>query len=126
MYSTSISMEFRARHFLPNATLPLERKMHTHSYVMEVTVTGRELDKNGYLLDLDKMETIMKRIVSSLSGHVLNGLPDIVGRTPSIEVLANIIWSRFVKWVDTPRIQSATVRVWEGENASASFSGDVR
>ena len=126
MYSTSTRMEFRARHFLPNASMVQERKMHTHNYAVEISVSGEELDSHGYLMDVDRMEEAAKRIVSSLSGHVINGLPDLGGREPSIEVLANVIWHRFAKYVDTPRVGALRVEVWESESASASYSAAVR
>lgn len=125
MYSTSLRKELIAQHHMPNSS-GREREVHSHRYVVEVTVQGRSLDHSGYLVDIDRMSDVLDNMLKLYSDRTLNDLPDFQEAAPSIENLAFAIWERFVAADGWANVSTVRVTVWENEAASASYEERVR
>jgi 6-pyruvoyltetrahydropterin/6-carboxytetrahydropterin synthase len=124
MYAISLRMDFIAQHMLPNAS-GRERELHSHPYAVEVTVFGEHLDGNGYLVDLGEMDQVMGDIIDDIRDRPLNDLPDLQHLSPSLENFTRMFWHQFVSALDTSRLSSVRVRIWENTNAYACYEGKV-
>src|SRR5918993_508802 len=52
MYTLGIKRNFIARHFLVGGDWGAENLPNSHHYVLELQLTGKELDQHGYLVDI--------------------------------------------------------------------------
>lgn len=117
MYRTGLRRPLSAMHFF-DVPGP-EGKVHSHPFVVELVVAGDELDASGYLVDLDVLAEALGSVLSRLEGRVLNELPELGGRPPSVENLARTIWEMTVGRL--PPAVRLSVTVWEGDDAWASY-----
>lgn len=84
---------FEAAHKLPN--LPEGHKcgrLHGHSYMVEVHVTGPLHSKFGWVKDYADISTCWKKIHDLVDHYYLNDLPGLENSTS--EILAKWIWGR--------------------------------
>jgi len=124
MYVISQSRPFIAQHILPNA-IGREAECHSHPYVVELSLHGERLDENGYLVDLDEINTAMDTLIERFQDRTLNDLPEFEGVNPSLENFCRIFWERYVSMIDTNGLSEVRVRLWENDNAYASFEKKV-
>ncbi len=124
MYRTGLSQGLEARHFLPSAS-PRERVEHSHEYLVEVTVTGDELDGKGYLVDIDRLRSALFPVLDRYRGRCLNELPEFSSAPPSLENLAREIHHRLRGGLHGQE-GAVEVRVWEDREAWASFEGPLK
>ncbi len=117
MYRTGLRRRLSAMHFF-DVPGP-EGETHPHPYLVELLVAGDELDARGYLVDLDAMAAALESAIGLLEGRVLNELPQFSGTPPSVENLARTIWKMAVGRL--PPVEWASVTVWEGDDAWASY-----
>ena len=124
MYSLSMKKELRAEHLLPFAD-GLEEERHEHGYTVEVKLKGEELTDEGYLVDLTVLEDILDDVIGEYQGEFLNDLDGFEGRNPTVENLSRAIWEDIAPSLESENVDSMGVRVWEDENSSGSYQGDV-
>lgn len=85
------SFGFEAAHFLP--TFPEGhkcRRMHGHSFRVEVVVEGEVDPDKGYLVDYGDIKRAIKPIEDRLDHRVLNEIPGL--ENPTSESLAAWVW----------------------------------
>lgn len=103
----TISFGFEAAHFLPNFPEGHKcRRMHGHSFKVEVTVAGDIPEGQGHLLDFGEVKQAIAPIEERLDHHLLNeieGLED-----PTSEQLAGWIWDRLAP--NLPLLNEVVVR----------------
>jgi 6-pyruvoyltetrahydropterin/6-carboxytetrahydropterin synthase len=87
------SFGFEAAHWLPSFPEGHKcRRMHGHSFMVEVVVAGEVPEDRGYLVDFADIRKAIDPVQKMLDHYVLN---DIDGLTnPTSEVLAKWIWER--------------------------------
>jgi 6-pyruvoyltetrahydropterin/6-carboxytetrahydropterin synthase len=125
MFALGITKNFTARHYLVGGDWGPENEEHAHQYRIEIRVEGPNLDRHGYLVDITALEARMEELASEFNGRVLNHLPCFEGLNPSIERLARILCDEFRSRLSNAEGLSLEVRVWENENAWASFRRDI-
>lgn len=89
---------------------------HGHNYELEVGISGSIDKETGFLIDMDKLKTIIKEEVEEYLDHKnLNiDIPDFKEMNPTMENIAILIWDRLrnkleskfkvsVKLYETPR-----------------------
>ncbi|MGO1058845.1 6-carboxytetrahydropterin synthase QueD [Planococcus sp. FY231025] len=82
-------LNFSAAHFIPSEDAGLCQEMHGHTYFVNVTIGGNELDATGFLIDFKKL----KRAIHKKYDHsVLNNHPEFENKFPTTELLAEQIW----------------------------------
>ncbi len=84
---------FEAAHALP--TFPEGhkcRRLHGHSFRIEVAVEGDVPAERGYLLDYGELKAACEPVREQLDHRLLNDIPGL--DNPTSEVLARWIWSR--------------------------------
>jgi 6-pyruvoyltetrahydropterin/6-carboxytetrahydropterin synthase len=121
MYRLSVRRDFKARHYLVGGDWGEENRPHSHDYRVEWEITGADLDRHGFLVDLVDVERTMDEALSRFNGALLNELEEFSGANPSLERFARILWTRLSAGVHhTPGLASL-VRLWENDQAWASF-----
>lgn len=85
------SFGFEAAHWLP--TFPEGhkcRRMHGHSFRVDVVVEGQVSQDKGYLIDYGKIEEAVKPLRQQLDHQCLNEVRGL--ENPTSEILAQWIW----------------------------------
>ncbi|MGW8186694.1 MAG: 6-pyruvoyl trahydropterin synthase family protein [Desulfobacterales bacterium] len=119
-YAVAVRREFTALHYLIGGDWGVENELHEHHYAVEIRLEGRQLDRHGYLVDIDVVTTALEAQVERYQGQTLNSLPEFAGLNPSLEHLARIMGVSLAATIDT-RLLALTVRIWENELAWAQY-----
>ncbi|MBO9361713.1 MAG: 6-carboxytetrahydropterin synthase [Thermoflexus sp.] len=121
-YALAVKRDFIARHFLVGGDWGHENFPNSHHYVLELQLSGDELDPHGYLMDLVEVERRIDEIVARYRERLLNELPEFAGLNPSLEHFARILALQLSESLDAPNIRALTVRLWENESTWASYT----
>jgi 6-pyruvoyltetrahydropterin/6-carboxytetrahydropterin synthase len=117
--STEIVKEFRfdAAHFLPTAALGHPyRRMHGHSFKVEVAVAGEPDPEAGWIVDFGVIGAALAALRERLDHHLLN---DIAGLAlPTLERLAVWLWRELQPAL--PGLTRITIRR-ESEGESCTY-----
>lgn len=82
-----------AAHRLPN--LPEQhkcRRLHGHSFGIEIHVSGPLTPKEGWIMDFADLTRAFQPLYDQLDHHYLNDIPGL--ENPTSEMLAQWIWRR--------------------------------
>ena len=91
--SLTKSFRFEAAHWLP--TFPDGhkcRRMHGHSFVVDVIVEGEVAESAGYLIDYGQMKAAIKPVEEQLDHYLLNEIPGM--ENPTAEMLSRWVWQK--------------------------------
>ncbi|WP_455368123.1 6-pyruvoyl trahydropterin synthase family protein [[Eubacterium] cellulosolvens] len=124
MYSISLRKNMVAQHYLPNEKGP-ESIKHSHPYRVEVTLSGKSLDKNGYLIDLVEVNRILEETVEHFSDKTLNEMEEFVNLNPSLENFAQKFYEVLLHNFHFSNIKHLQVKIWETDDAWASYQREV-
>ena len=80
---------FDAAHYLDASPADSNRRIHGHSFYVEVTLRGEADSGNGWVRDFGEINTVLGEIRDSLDHRLLNEVPEI--GTPTLENLARFI-----------------------------------
>lgn len=122
MYELAVSRELEAVHYLVGGDWGEENQPHAHHYKVEVELCGSGLDRFGYLLDITDVERAMDEMAGIFAGKILNDLVDFEDLNPSLEHFCRIWCHRLLKRIDSSRLQSIRVRIWESGIAWAAYT----
>ncbi|MEP9352021.1 6-carboxytetrahydropterin synthase QueD [Xanthobacter sp. KR7-65] len=108
---------FEAAHFLPNVPETHRcRRMHGHSYRVDLTLEGPVDPVTGFVVDFFDVENAFGPLLKQLDHYCLN---DIAGlENPTAEIIAGWIWTRMKP--ELPAL--ARVRVYETPMSFADYS----
>ncbi len=120
-YILALRETFKARHSFEEKKGTAEGVPHSHNYCMEIQLHGDELNESGYLVDLDEITLFLNEALSRYTDVFLNELPEFSNVTPSLEHFARILCLAASQRLKNPRVQAVSVKLWENENAWASF-----
>ena len=98
---------FEAAHHLPH--VPDEhkcRRLHGHSFRVEVRVRGDTDPRLGWVMDFGELKAAWRPLHDTLDHHYLNEVPGL--DNPTSEVLARWIWQRLAPAL--PGLSSVAVR----------------
>ena len=87
------TFQFEAAHLLPH--LPPDhkcRRLHGHSFKVEVVVAGECDPKLGWLIDYAEISEAFKPLYDQLDHYYLNEIPGL--ENPTSEIIAVWIWDR--------------------------------
>ena len=83
--------QIEAAHFLPNVPEDHKcRRLHGHSFRIEVHVSGPVGDRSGWVMDFADVKTKFKPLHDVLDHHYLNEIPGL--ENPTSENIARWIW----------------------------------
>ena len=114
----SKTFEFESAHWLP--TFPDGhkcRRLHGHSFKVDVVVEGEVPDDRGYLLDYGDIKAAIEPIKNELDHRLLNEIADL--SNPTAELLTRWIFDRLK--VSLPGL--SIVRVHETCTSAAEYRG---
>jgi len=117
-----VRRDFVAQHYLTVPDCGPENEWHSHHFKVEVLMEGESLTEHGYLVDIVEVEEVLDALVDRYRDATLNDLPEFKGLNPSIEHFARLFCTSFCEKLDTERLSSTTVKIWEDENAWASYT----
>ena len=87
------TFQFEAAHLLPHLPKAHKcRRLHGHSFVVEIVIEGECDPKLGWLMDYADISAAFKPILDRLDHYYLNEIPGL--ENPTSENLAAWIWKR--------------------------------
>jgi 6-pyruvoyltetrahydropterin/6-carboxytetrahydropterin synthase len=120
MYTLAIKRDFVAQHYLVGGDWGSENQRHSHHYQVEVQLSGKTLDRHGYLVDIVALEAHLEELVAYFRDQMLNDLPEFAGLNPSIEHFARILCQELSSRTRGP-FNAVTVKIWENDIAWAAY-----
>lgn len=121
MYTLAVRRDFIARHFLIGGDWGAENLPNSHHFILELQLTGSELDQHGYLVDILDVEKHLDEILKYYADQMLNEKPEFAGLNPSIENFARILATTLSERIRAKNISALKVVLWENENAWAAY-----
>ncbi|MGV8082717.1 MAG: 6-carboxytetrahydropterin synthase QueD [Coriobacteriia bacterium] len=119
MYELTVRSHFDAAHALHG--YPGEcRKLHGHTWDVEVSVTGSELDEIGILYDFKRLKEDLNEVLSSYDHAYLNEVPPFDTQNPTAENLARVIYDRLAPLLPEG-ISVSEIAVWESPVAKLTY-----
>ncbi len=112
------TFSFEAAHWLP--TFPQGhkcRRMHGHSFHVDIVVAGEMDPAKGYLVDYGEIKTALEPLKQRLDHYVLNEIEGL--ENPTAELLAKWVFDRLKPAL--PLL--AAVRVHETCTSEAAYEG---
>ncbi len=122
MYEITITKSFSAAHLLKEIGGKCEN-LHGHNFIVDVTLSGPTLNKEGLLLDFRILKEWTDKILDGLDHKFLNENPHFKNVNPSAENLARFIYDQVNEQARLKNVAVSCVTVWESENARASYRG---
>jgi 6-pyruvoyltetrahydropterin/6-carboxytetrahydropterin synthase len=112
------SYRFEAAHHLPRVdeSHPC-RRLHGHSYRIEVTVTGRAGEESGWVIDFADIDAVVEPVCAQLDHQLLNEIAGL--ENPTSEVLGRWLWERLATGL--PGLTA--VRVAETPASACTYRG---
>jgi 6-pyruvoyltetrahydropterin/6-carboxytetrahydropterin synthase len=125
VYELSIRTRFAAAHCIEGYNGPCSR-VHGHTWQIEATVLGPQLNRLGMLIDFQDLKRILKKIINKLDHQHLNELEPFSGgggESPTAENLARYIFEQLKPEITAMQedLRVGSVRVWESPDASAVY-----
>ena len=122
MYELMVRRDFVAQHYLTVPDCGPENEWHSHHFDVEVALEGDELNEHGYLVDIVEVEDALEALVDRYEDATLNDLPEFEGLNPSIEHFSRIFCTALTEQLNTARLETITVKIWEDDAAWASYT----
>lgn len=116
-----VSRDFIAQHFLTVPNCGPENEWHSHHFTVDVRLEGSDLNKHGYLVDIDDVKKGLDDIESQYKDATLNELPEFDGLNPSVEHFSRFCCERMAEYVQADNVTRIEVRIWEDDEAWASY-----
>ena len=123
MYEITIRKRFAAAHRLVGYGGRCEA-LHGHNFRVEVGAQGAELDDVGLLLDFKVLKRIVAEVLDRLDHSFLNDHEYFTKNNPSSELIARYLHDEVSRQLPTPGVIVSFVRVWESEDAYATYRPD--
>jgi len=119
MYELTIKSDFAASHFIRKHPGKCKR-MHGHTWKVEVSIVGSRLNKLGMVIDFKEIKSELEDFLEVLDHTNLNDLPFFKKCNPTTENLAKYIFNGLKKRCRPLTIKKVTV--WESDRTSVSYS----
>ncbi len=115
----SKKFRFEAAHHLPNVPIGHKcRRLHGHSFEVEVFVAGEPDPQTGWLVDFGEIKCLVAPVLDQLDHTYLNEIEGL--DNPTSENIARWIWKRLKPRL--PRMSQLVVR--ESETATCIYRGE--
>ncbi len=112
------TFRFEAAHQLPNIPDGHKcRRMHGHSYRVDVHALGEVDPHVGWLMDFGDLKKIVEPVLDELDHRVLNDIPGLENCTS--ELIAKFIWDKIAPALDC----LSAVTVWESDTSRCVYRG---
>ena len=119
MYELTVKDHFDAAHSIRE--YPGEcRKLHGHTWDVEVTVRGDVLDDIGIVYDFKRLKSDLGAVIAAYDHAYLNEVPPFDTLNTTAENLARVIYEELSAAVD-PAVSLVEVVVWESPIAKLVY-----
>jgi 6-pyruvoyltetrahydropterin/6-carboxytetrahydropterin synthase len=108
-FTLASRFQFDAAHTLDRSDS--SRRVHGHTYFVEVAVAGRPGRSDGMVIDLAQLQEMLAGVKILLDHRLLDEVPHL--GTPTIENLARFIFLALIDDADVRR-----VKVWRADGGS--------
>ncbi len=89
-YELNKEMSLSCAHYIPAEEAGVCKRVHGHTYTINLTIVGDALNEIGFLVDFK----LLKKLVHDRYDHtLLNEHPEFQDRPPTTEVMAEQIWT---------------------------------
>jgi 6-pyruvoyltetrahydropterin/6-carboxytetrahydropterin synthase len=122
MFQVGTAIEFPAQHIMPGMEGP-EGELHEHRYRLEVLLERAELDDQGMVCDLDKLDAVLQRIDGTLRGQNLEVIQPPEAAAVTVEVFAKWAHRTISDELRDSGVDTVAVRVYENADAFGGFAG---
>lgn len=120
MYELKIVTHMAAAHQLREYEGGCER-LHGHNWKIEVHVTGRELGRNGLLVDFKRVKEATAVLLKQLDHAFLNDVEPFTRLNPSSENIARHIYQSLSRDLNDGNVRVSKVTAWESDTACATY-----
>jgi 6-pyruvoyltetrahydropterin/6-carboxytetrahydropterin synthase len=102
-YELNKDMQFAAAHFIPHEEAGKCQEIHGHTYFVNITVAGDELDASGFLVNFQDLKKIVhKRYDHTLLNEQTDDFNDKNSYDfPTTEVVSRKIWENIQTYLHT-------------------------
>jgi 6-pyruvoyltetrahydropterin/6-carboxytetrahydropterin synthase len=118
MFELTVRDEISAAHFLRDYEGQC-CNLHGHTWRVDITVAGEQLDALGMMIDFVGMKRHLKAVLSRMDHACLNDLEYFKEHNPTAENLARYIFIEY-KPLIAP-VSLVKVRVWESAKADVVY-----
>ncbi|WP_108306587.1 6-carboxytetrahydropterin synthase QueD [Metalysinibacillus jejuensis] len=115
-YELNKDMNFSAAHFIPDQAAGVCARMHGHTYFVNVTIAGDQLDKLGFLIDF---KALKDTVHGTFDHSVMNEHPDFLTAYPTTEIVASVIWRKVQALLDTKNNKARCLQVFVRETPTS-------
>ncbi len=125
MFEIKVNAEFEAAHRVAGYPGKCNR-LHGHSWTVEVSAIGKELDSLGMLVDFKKVKQATMEILDRMDHQYLNELPAFESMNPTAENIAKYLYEALEQhtiFSGAARLKS--IRVWESPRSSVIYSKEA-
>ncbi len=121
MYELTIKGHFDAAHAIRD--YPGEcRNLHGHTWDVEVSVEGLELDEIGIVYDFKQLKADLTEVLEPYDHAYLNDVPPFDVLNTTAENLAKVLFEELAERVGD-RVKVVAVSVWESPIAKITYRG---
>ncbi len=93
------------------------RRIHGHSYRLDVHVSGEVDAQSGMVIDFHDIQKVVKPLVEQLDHRLLNDVPGLENSTS--ELICKFLWDRLRP--SLPQLSGLTL--WESDTSRCVFRG---
>ncbi|MCU7556267.1 6-carboxytetrahydropterin synthase QueD [Macrococcus capreoli] len=109
-------MNFSAAHYIPDERAGVCSRTHGHTYFVNVTIAGNDLDDMGFLVNFRDI----KSIINDTFDHTLiNDLPELKDKMPSTELVAKTIFDMIESHLQTLPHQPKCLQIFLRETPTS-------
>ena len=124
MYQVGTAIEFPAQHIMPGMEGP-EGELHEHEYRLEVLLERGELDDQGMVCDLDRLDAVLQRIDATLRDQNLEVIQPAEADAVTVEIFARWAHRTIGDELRDSGVDTLSVRVYENADAFGGFAGPI-
>lgn len=120
-YELNKDMHFAAAHYVPSESAGECSKLHGHTYFVNVTIAGDELDESGFLVNF----SLLKKLIHNRFDHSnLNEHKDLFSdqdssRFPTTENVARILYEITQEYLDETSNKPRCVQIFLRETPTS-------
>lgn len=107
---------FSAAHYIPSEDAGKCMRTHGHTYFVNITIAGDELDHNGFLVNFSDLK---KLIHDQFDHDLLNDLVQFKGKSPSTEIVAQTIYQMVQSYLKDQKNHPKCVQIYLRETPTS-------
>ncbi|MCD9066093.1 6-carboxytetrahydropterin synthase QueD [Staphylococcus pasteuri] len=107
---------FSAAHYIPSEDAGKCMRTHGHTYFVNITIVGDELDHNGFLVNFSDLKQL---IHGQFDHYLLNDLVEFKDKSPSTEIVAQTIYQMVQSYLNEQDNNPKCVQVYLRETPTS-------